>query len=911
MAFSDVIEGVRAVQNASGRWMFPCPVPGHGRGRGDNRPSAEVFEDGEDKIGVVCYAGCDNRALWAAVVQPHLGDGPARGRRPGGEAHLIAVYQHPDGRPRKVYRRECPGKAVCEHRKCDNTEPGKHIWQSKGNNAGCYILLWGHDDGQGPVVICEGEKAAAAVAATGYVGASYLGGCRREHQADYSQLRGRRVLVWPDNDDPGVRAAERTAQKAAEWAELVEILPAVDGEPGADAADLDQAARIDHIETGGQVYGATAPRITAEKTGFERPFGDYECTPVSEAKRLIDTYPHRLLITWDKDQVPELYGDNGKGCWSRRATDLTDYISEAAKAWAKDATAAYVQGQIPLGDHRMATAWAKRSQGQAGWNDCLAAVGVAFKNLEREHSPNLRRITEADKAALDIQLDYLGAPNGVIDLNTGELLTGAPARNKLVTRTVPDAYNPDATHPAIENLLAHLPEDNRNWILDALGYALRGNPSRRIYVLEGKTGGGKTTLLNAARACLGVVGGGGYGYGLMDNALVTDYRANANAHSAHLVNFPLGRIATATDLPNRKLDSGLLKRLSGNEPIAARDVGEKADPERLATATLFIAMNPGGLENLDLTDEALFDRVRVLPYPQLPEDTHRDPQLAADVVNRPEIRQAMLALLVRHAVRCKAPPADVPQVAEARRTAREDSLGAAGEWILTHIVKGRPVVDILNPADIWASAVAADGSSGLAWGLDQDGLTRQVRLLLGLPPGKSTTVNGRRVRVWKGWRLRSDEEIAAVSEPVACERCGEGFYPVEGEPMCPECASAPLMPPIEAGSADTLRRQMYGHTQGGGGTAVLPAGHTTTMGDHIALLFTDPEALADRLIAAFVKVGSPAPDKADLLAELTRLGAAFLDKTPCPDCGNLLFIHFGGCTACLEARALQTPLELS
>ena len=139
--------------------------------------------------------------------------------------------------------------------------------------------------------------------------------------------------------------------------------------------------------------------------------------------------------------------------------------------------------------------------------------------------------------------------------------------------------------------------------------------------------------------------------------MVSDYRANANSHTSHLVDFVGGRIAAASEIPtNRKLDTPLLKRVSGTEYLAPRDVGQRAAPERLATATLFIAMNPGGLEVMDLTDEALYERIRVLLYPKLPPDIPKDRDLAKNVVSQPAIRQAMLALLVRYAVENRWPP---------------------------------------------------------------------------------------------------------------------------------------------------------------------------------------------------------------------------------------------------------------
>ena len=269
---------------------------------------------------------------------------------------------------------------------------------------------------------------------------------------------------------------------------------------------------------------------------------------------------------------------------------------------------------------------------------------------------------------LDEHSRYIGCPNGVLDLNSGTLLRGDAAREKLVTRSVPDPYVPTARHEAVDAMLAHLTDENREWVLDALGYALRGNPARRIYVLEGPPGGGKTTLLNAVRACLGAVKTGGYSFTTMKNALVSDLHGNANAHTAHLVDFTRARIAAASELPTgRRLDTQLLKQLSGMEYLPVRDVGEKAAPEKPATATLFIAVNDRGLDVLDLTDDGLRARVRVLPYPAL--ETEHDTDFAERVMHVREIRQAMFALLVRRAVENRVPPQDVPDVAEARERA--------------------------------------------------------------------------------------------------------------------------------------------------------------------------------------------------------------------------------------------------
>src|SRR5690606_17122441 len=62
-----------------------------------------------------------------------------------------------------------------------------------------------------PIMLCEGEKAcdAAHVAlGTSWVCLTWAGGAAAVAKSDWTPLRGRRVTVWPDRDDPGRRAAD-------------------------------------------------------------------------------------------------------------------------------------------------------------------------------------------------------------------------------------------------------------------------------------------------------------------------------------------------------------------------------------------------------------------------------------------------------------------------------------------------------------------------------------------------------------------------------------------------------------------------------------------------------------------------------------------------------------------------------
>jgi hypothetical protein len=69
-----------------------------------------------------------------------------------------------------------------------------------------------------PVVLCEGEKAADAAAEllSSHVATCWPNGSNSWHKSDLTPLKGRDVLLWPDNDDSGKACMEAVAEKLRE-----------------------------------------------------------------------------------------------------------------------------------------------------------------------------------------------------------------------------------------------------------------------------------------------------------------------------------------------------------------------------------------------------------------------------------------------------------------------------------------------------------------------------------------------------------------------------------------------------------------------------------------------------------------------------------------------------------------------
>lgn len=59
-----VLERAEGVREAGSGWLVRCPLPDHGRGRGDRNPSVSVSE-GDGRVLVNCKAGCETEAIVA------------------------------------------------------------------------------------------------------------------------------------------------------------------------------------------------------------------------------------------------------------------------------------------------------------------------------------------------------------------------------------------------------------------------------------------------------------------------------------------------------------------------------------------------------------------------------------------------------------------------------------------------------------------------------------------------------------------------------------------------------------------------------------------------------------------------------------------------------------------------------
>lgn len=101
------------------------------------------------------------------------------------------------------------------------------------------LEMLGARDGA-PVMFVEGEKAADAarvLAGKTYVVMAWPGGVQAISRTDFSPVAGRRVLLWPDADEPGREGMRSLASRLAPMCPEIKILDVADRPEGWDAAD--------------------------------------------------------------------------------------------------------------------------------------------------------------------------------------------------------------------------------------------------------------------------------------------------------------------------------------------------------------------------------------------------------------------------------------------------------------------------------------------------------------------------------------------------------------------------------------------------------------------------------------------------------------------------------------------------
>ncbi|MDD2271122.1 MAG: phage/plasmid primase, P4 family [Desulfuromonadaceae bacterium] len=212
-------------------------------------------------------------------------------------------------------------------------------------------------------------------------------------------------------------------------------------------------------------------------------------------------------------------------------------------------------------------------------------------------------------SAMDTDTFLLNVQNGTIDLRTGVLLSHNPAH--MNSKISPITHDAGAECPRLMQYLESAFPDNPemiDYMQKVVGYILTGDTSEKCFFIFYGPGGnnGKSVLINVLRYILGPYA--------LQTPVATLQRKNPGGNSNDIVRLKGARFVAASEIDPKQryqFDEALLKMLTGNDPVAARELF-KEYIEYYPEFKLFIGTNTQ--PEFDTKDTALMDRVMTIPF---------------------------------------------------------------------------------------------------------------------------------------------------------------------------------------------------------------------------------------------------------------------------------------------------------
>jgi P4 family phage/plasmid primase-like protien len=230
-----------------------------------------------------------------------------------------------------------------------------------------------------------------------------------------------------------------------------------------------------------------------------------------------------------------------------------------------------------------------------------------------------RSMVPATPDDLDRDPWLLNVENGTLDLRTGELREHR--REDLITKIAAVVYDPNAKGPRFLQFLGEVFEGDEeliSFVRRFAGYSLTGSTEERVFaILHGRGKNGKTTLVELLEHVMG------------DYATTTDtetilakrYQGVGNDVAALKgARF----VATAEVERGRALAESKVKSLTGNDTVTARFL--YAEPFSFRPEfKLWLSTNNKPV--IRGTDDAIWDRIRLIPFAKRFEGAEADPRL--------------------------------------------------------------------------------------------------------------------------------------------------------------------------------------------------------------------------------------------------------------------------------------------
>ena len=229
-----ILSKLSDVKKTAKGWSAKCPA------HEDRRASLSITQGDNGGAVLHCHAGCEPAAVVAALGLTLADLMPTRTKpttKPKGNAkpRIVATYDYRDEAGQLLFQ-------VVRHEPKDfrqrRPKPGGGWdWSIKGVRAIPYRLPELLAEPARPVFVVEGEKDVDHLASIKVLATCNAGGAGKWTAEHAQHLRGRLVVILPDNDEPGQKHAQQVAATLQGIAEAMRIVKLPNLPPKGDVSD--------------------------------------------------------------------------------------------------------------------------------------------------------------------------------------------------------------------------------------------------------------------------------------------------------------------------------------------------------------------------------------------------------------------------------------------------------------------------------------------------------------------------------------------------------------------------------------------------------------------------------------------------------------------------------------------------
>ncbi|NYT44588.1 PriCT-2 domain-containing protein [Alcaligenaceae bacterium] len=301
---------------------------------------------------------------------------------------------------------------------------------------------------------------------------------------------------------------------------------------------------------------------------------------------------------------------------------------------------------------------------------------------------------------LDKHTHLLGVGNGAVDLRTGKLLP--PDRKAWITTITPVEYSETATAPLFEQTVRdvfHGDDEMVSFFQRLVGYSILGQPKEDVLVIPyGSGSNGKSTVLGAIRKVLGEHAKAASA----DTFLASAGVGSSSAGSARedVLRLRGARFVYVSEPEEgSELREGLIKSMTGGDPMPARGLYSKVTVEVMPTWVSFMPTNHRPIVKGD--DHAIWRRLLLVPFTRnFDSDKHvkKDPHRA----DKLELEAAgILRWCVQGAIAYQRDGLDLPAKVKDARDEYKRDMDLLAEWLDTccEVAPGF----VASNAELWVS----------------------------------------------------------------------------------------------------------------------------------------------------------------------------------------------------------------